>query len=61
MGNWASKDIRKQRETIIIEKHLCGWRVTDIASYIGISSGTVSNVIKKHISQGENNVPITRK
>ncbi len=57
---WASKKIREQREKIIIGKHLQGWRGKDIASYIGIPSGSVSHVIKKYQNQGLNDIPATR-
>jgi DNA-directed RNA polymerase specialized sigma24 family protein len=51
MSKWANKNIRQQREAIIIEKHLNGWRVGDIANYIGIPPGSVSNVIKIYLSR----------
>ena len=57
---WASKKVRRQREKIIIEKHLCGWCVKDIASYIGINSGSVSFMIKAYKKQEVKDVPTTQ-
>lgn len=58
---WASKKIREQRKRIIINKHLLGWRVKDIASFIGISSGSVSNIIRRHQNRRRNEgTPVTQ-
>ena len=48
MSRWARKGIRKQREQIIIEKHEEGLTLQKIADYIGIKSGSVHYVLKKH-------------
>ena len=54
---WASKEIREQREKIATDKYLQGWCVKDIASYIGISSGSVSHIIKKYHNRRANDIP----
>jgi len=54
VGRWASEKIRAQRRGIIIEKHLLGWRVKDIALHIGLKPGSVSNVIKRYQAEAEN-------
>lgn len=51
MTKWAGKAIRQQREAIIIRKRQEGWRVKDIANYIGIGSGSVSSVIKRYVKK----------
>ena len=48
MTKWASKAVRQQREEIIVRKKQEGWRVKDIANYIGIKSGSVSSVLKRY-------------
>lgn len=52
MARWAGKEIRKQREEIIIMRYREGWLAKTIAGYIGISLGSVSRVIKIHRRRG---------
>lgn len=59
MGRWASKDIRKRRAEIAIDKYQRGWQPKDIANHLGIGLGSVSHIINAYRNRGENNVSTT--
>lgn len=48
MSRWASKEVRNQREEIILKKDSEGLAQIKIASYLKIKRGSVQYVLKKH-------------
>ena len=48
MGRWASKKTRAEREEIIVRKHNEGLLGMEIAQHMGLKTGSVQNVLKKH-------------